>query len=429
MKIVGRVDLRNSIVHYKIKYPKIIIFALSISTMLPYIKPGFGNSFPIILPETISYLISLICITTSALYIGINKKYLLNEIANNNVKYIIFFFYIGALFLSYEVKFIMGIGELNIESFARFLSFIIVGPIAFIIIPHLLNNQIYFNYWIKTIIHLSVIPSLIAFLGVIGVNPFTSWIIKDEMMAFIGLPSTASIFFEPNIFASVCMLGIVMTIYKIMESHKIYKIYYFLLFCILISGVFFSWSRAVWMNVFIVIFIAIFLKFKLITRLILLALIPVSISLLLIVSHFIPEIGDALVLGDALTGRNELWSIGMRAFANSPFIGYGTGHDDLHAILAAEGSKHITTHQIFIDQLLMSGLFVGLLYVFVFVMSFVNLYIEPFHNKKINTLFWMLLVSIFIFIQFSPHNIGGATFFAFQMTIIFGMANLKNKKI
>lgn len=37
-----------------------------------------------------------------------------------------------------------------------------------------------------------------------------------------------------------------------------------------------------------------------------------------------------------------------------------------------------------------------------------------------------ILVSLFLFIQFSPHNLGGSSLIAVIMTILFGLANLRS---
>ncbi|HVJ64078.1 MAG TPA: O-antigen ligase family protein [Bdellovibrionota bacterium] len=401
-----------------------IIVALLLVTLMPYFKPNDLGSFFLNVPEQFSYALALGLISLLPVGLLASGKITVADLRSAFARIPWFWFYVALLMLACLVRWLSGVGSLNFQGFARLYSYIVTGAVGLFVVPMLIDTRERFLFWLKGIALISSLVGIAGVMGVMEVEPFSSWILRDEMMEFINLPSTASVFFEPNIFGSVMMFGAIVSTYLLLTtSQSLFSLsLYLVAIAANLGGVFVSWSRAAWLCLAVA------------GGLVVLSYMPKFVRAFLVVSALAATVGvcfwlsyqesplkDALMLEDVLTGRPELWLAGLFAMVERPLWGLGLSHIDLGEVLQRAGHNHITTHQVFIDQGVMSGLPVMFAYGWLFVSVFHRLQVMPKLQHSMKLFFVCLFSAIFLFIQFSPHNIGGTSFFAFQMTVLIGL--------
>ena len=400
---------------------------LPYAASLTLIKDGFGNNFPLSVSDYTGYAISIFTIMLSYVILFSRSFYIDIFIQNikDNLSYVILLLIIS---ITFTIKIVLGVGSTDFEVFARILSYLMVGFTTFLLLPIFVYKKEGFNVFVTSIFTIGLATSLIAILGIMEISPFSGWIIRDEKMGWIGLNSTSSIFFEPNVFAVLCLISFGIGYYLLSQTNKyILKAILLISLIIILLGIFFTWSRTAWGLVLG--FVIMYYLARLSIKKLFIVLFPIVITAFLIIYFYVISNDDlllALVWDDLLTGRLDLWSAGWFYIQQSPLIGHGVGHSDLNNLLLTFGHDHLTTHQVFIDYALMHGLMPALLYFFIFIKSIIRAKFKSnmcFYRKNFLV---AILVSLFLFIQFSPHNLGGSSLIAVVMTIFFGLANLRS---
>ena len=207
-------------------------------SFLTLVKPGYNN-FPLQLNNNLTYFLSLLF----GLVTGIICS---NKISKSDLKYSFKknpFFLFFLFFIS--ISFILNVfsGLFDIYASVKTFGFLTIGIINYYLIPlRFKSDNSLFNLWGNFIIYISIFVSLIALLGVFEFPVFFSWNSFDEKILVINMRSSASILFEPNIYAYLIMFGIFFTDLKYYSKIKKISI-----LTILILGLFFSYSRGAWM--------------------------------------------------------------------------------------------------------------------------------------------------------------------------------------
>ena len=182
----------------KFKLIDIFILFTLVSSSLVLIKPGYNN-FPIQVNEIITYFLAIFF---SIILFSLSLKKISSvELKNNILRSPFYFIFLTLITLQYLIHLILGLVE--VFSIARLLSFIFLGFYFYYIFPILVKNKKnILKKWCRYVLYFSLICSVIAILGVSEIQPFFNWNTFDEKLnLFIVLRSTASILFEPNIFA------------------------------------------------------------------------------------------------------------------------------------------------------------------------------------------------------------------------------------
>jgi O-antigen ligase len=143
------------------------------------------------------------------------------------------------------------------------------------------------------------------------------WVSASEALINIRI---FGFFGSPNVFASVLMLTMIMSTFRLMESKKWYYASYLLVALILII---FTFSRSAWLGLIISLVIALFIK-----NWRFLLMIPASFGLLIFPSirqRVLTATSQEYMIDSALDGRvwatNNAWEI----FKTSPIVGTGPG--------------------------------------------------------------------------------------------------------
>jgi len=239
-------------------------------------------------------------------------------------------------------------------------------------------------------------------LGILEVHPFFGLNNFDEKFPVILLRSSASFLFEPNVFAFTILIPLLLI-------GRIEMPYYLRFICrlILVLGLISSYSRGAWLAYLIYLFIVLpqLTKYVLLTA-------SVFIGFFLIVNSF-DNLSSILVLEDILTGRPQLWYLTVKNLNWNWFFGLGYDLSTINNYLVSIFHRnYFTTHNYFFDVLMTTGIFVLISTVIIWFLSF------SYSKSKEDRAF---LASVFFFLQFSPHNFGGASFIAIYLTSLVGM--------
>jgi hypothetical protein len=313
---------------------------------------------------------------------------------------LVFLVYIGCIVLATLFHLIT---RFSIGALPKTLSIILIGVWSFIEVPSLLLNDRKFKRAYQAIpVLFGVITSLIALLGVMEVMPFFYLNNFDEKFPIFLLRSSASILFEPNVFAFTLLFAL-----YYLEKLELLAMVKALILLILLVGLFFTYSRGAWLTYMIFLF----LKFnKRIRIFISLAVISVTVPVVL---YFYDNIAGLLVLDDILTGRPELWYLTIYNLKADLLFGLSFDLSTINKFLKDIFTRdYVTTHNYFVDLLMTTGV-LGFLSSAWF--WFKSLLLDMEGEK------FAFLVALLFFLQFSPHNLGGASFIAIYLTSFMGI--------
>ena len=389
----------------------LLLLYLSFS-FLTLVKPGYNN-FPVQLNDNISYLLTLFFGFFLAFIIS--KKITKVEFISFFSKAPYFIFFLLFVLISFTVNTITGLHE--IYTAIKTLSFLTIGILNFYLIPLRFKNSLEIELiWVKFILYLAIFVSIVAILGVFEFPIFFGWNSFDEKIAVLKMRSTASILFEPNIYALLLMFGIFFA-HLSTYSRKLKMI----LILILSTGLFFSYSRGAWMCMVIYAGLIYYhnSKFKkaiiIMSILLAITIIPILINM--------KEIFELLNLQNPLTGRLDLWLLTISKSLEHPFLGIGMSSERLNALFLTLGKNYVTSHNVTIDSMLTNGWVAT----FFYLLTFITPLFKNHKGNLKNTYYKYFGIVVFIFLQFSPHNIGGASLMAVSTALLFGKLSLDGK--
>ena len=283
------------------------------------------------------------------------------------------------------------------------ISIILIGTWSFIEIPSLLyKDKLFRNFYHAIPVVFGVVSSLIAILGVMEVMPFFYLNNFDEKFPIFLLRSSASFLFEPNVFAFTLLFGLFYS-----EKYTFNSVIKFLITFTLLLGLFLTYSRGAWLTYLIYLFLKSSRSTKMIISIFGLGLI------VLVVMEYYSEMAGILVLDDILTGRPELWYLTITNLKFNLFFGISFDLKIINEFLRNIFTRnYVTTHNYFIDLIMTSGIlgFLGGAWFW-----FKTLLLRLEHRN------FAFLVAVLFFLQFSPHNIGGASFIAIYLTSLMGV--------
>ena len=104
------------------------------------------------------------------------------------------------------------------------------------------------------------------------------------------------------------------------------------------------------------------------------------------------------------------------------FFGIGMSESRMNEFFMSIGYNYVTSHNLTIDSILTNGIVATFFYILVFIFPILK-------NIKVKDKRKLISFSIcvFIFLQFSPHNIGGLSITALNTAILFGLININSK--
>ena len=396
----------------KLNIESLIFFNYLFFSLFTLVRPGY-NLFPFQLNTNLTYFLALFfgLIFGLSSLIKTSKTELITNIKNNPF-YIIFLIFVLISFLFNVLT-----GLFDLYALIKTFSFFTIGLINYYLIPiRFINNKKLKELWIKFVIYSSLIISIIAILGVHEYQPFFTWNSFDEKILVVNLRSTASILFEPNIFAYYIMFGIYLT-----HNLKKYSTVKFVLIGILFYALFLSYGRGAWLCMIIYFTLLFYFKSKYKKTLIFLSFLSLMFLLESIISS--QKIYDILSLDNPLSGRIYLWYNSI-VYSLENIFGIGMSESRLYNFFVSIGFNYVTSHNVIIDSILTNGLIATFFYLLVFIFPIIkNIKVKEKRNLLV------FATCVFIFLQFSPHNIGGLSMTALNTAIIFGLINIKSNNI
>ncbi|RKO62835.1 O-antigen ligase family protein [Caldibacillus debilis] len=163
---------------------------------------------------------------------------------------------------------------------------------------------------------------------------------------------SSSIFFDPNYFGTICVVGFILSIYK----KGIYKLFSILNLMALV----FTGSRGAMLSLLIVIVIFYFYKKNFNIKTIL-AFLFLGIFIFYFL-FFLYRI-DFFRIYQGSNSRFFLWSISFELIKNEPIFGYGYGSVD--ELLRAQGAINGSSHNAYLDFIMMYGIPSFLIYLMI----------------------------------------------------------------
>ena len=311
-----------------------------------------------------------------------------------------FLVYIGCVVCATVVHLVT---TLSYGALPKTISIILIGTWSFIEIPSLLyKDKLFRNFYQALPVVFGVVSSLIAILGVMEVMPFFYLNNFDEKFPIFLLRSSASFLFEPNVFAFTLLFGLFY-----LETYTFNRVIKFIILMTLLLGLFLTYSRGAWLTYLIYLFLKSSRRTKMLISIFGLGL------LVLVVMEYYSEVAGILVLDDILTGRPELWYLTITNLKFNLFFGISYDLKIINEFLRNIFTRnYVTTHNYFIDLIMTSGI-LGFLGGAWFWLKTLLLRLE--HR------YFAFLVAVLFFLQFSPHNIGGASFIAIYLTSLMGV--------
>ena len=214
---------------------------------------------------------------------------------------------------------------------------------------------------------------------------------RAEKFPIVGIYSNKSIIFEQNVFGIFIYLCILLCIHS-----RAIKPIFLVELALLLFGVFMSFYR----TVYGLTSIALISRFNVVVKLSLILFIGY-----VIISNF-EVLSSVLKLEQVLTltGRTDLWEIGLTGFAKSPFWGMGESSIAEYSNEVLHRNPPFTTyHNILVDVLYSAGLF-GFIAMIAFVLAMFRM-VPNFKSKYL--LLFLLAPSLFnTYYPFAPNILG-----------------------
>ena len=293
--------------------------------------------------------------------------------------------------------------RLSFGALPKTISIILIGVWSFVEVPNLFFKDKKFRQAYQALpVVFGVVSSLIALLGVMEIMPFFYLNKFDEKFPILLLRSSSSLLFEPNVLAFTLLFALFY-----LETLGLRVITKVLILILLISGLFLTYSRGAWLAYLIFLFLRSSRRIKLFVS-------TLGISCVVVFAfYFYNEISGILVLDDILTGRPELWYLTITNLKYDLFFGMSFDLKIINEFLTNIFTRnYVTTHNYFIDLIMTTGI-LGFLGAAWFWFKTMLLHLE-YRN-------FAFLVAILFFLQFSPHNLGGASFIAIYLTSFVGI--------
>jgi O-antigen ligase len=249
-----------------------------------------------------------------------------------------------------------------------------------------------------------------------------------QMTELGGLYATAGFFSEKNMFGFATVLGILGGLYQLGRPSLKWRSRFWIRIrmAVCLGGLFFSWSRAMYIAMPVALFAWFIWNRKTSTKLLLIG----SITCAVLIGAILPRLTafDYLARTDlGISGRQFLWPAGLRAIAERPVFGYGLNSTALLEAVWGHGGyqwveKEVGSHNGIIDIGIQTGFLSSVFYVSILVLSFWRLLSSaaPMHVKR--SIFCGLLVCV-IATMFLSYGIGGASYDALTLTTLLGIAN------
>jgi len=224
-------------------------------------------------------------------------------------------------------------------------------------------------------------------------------------------PRVSSIFFDPNYFAVISGVGLILSLHK--------KGIYRGISIINLLALIYSGSRGTMLSMAIVLVGFYYYRKKPNIKTIL-----IFIILMFVGYQFFVYLKDSGFLRTyhGFSGRESLWKISFELMMQEPLWGYGTGATA--EMLAQRGISNVSTHNAYLDFILAHGLIPFLLYAAVILKGIYRGYVKTIDSSIMKCIFFLLINANSISL-----NLGGVGATSLMLTLFLGYSNLQRTKI
>jgi O-antigen ligase len=243
---------------------------------------------------------------------------------------------------------------------------------------------------------------LITFFSIIGIVIF----LRGSFINYSFIYSrVASIFFDSNYFGTLCSIGVVLSINK--------KGRFRIITLINLVGLYLSGSRGAMISLLVTLVLSYFYKKKIrIKSLLLFSVLGIVIYYFMIFLYN----SNFFRVYQGLSHRDQLWKIALSLITKEPLSGYGYG--SVSTMMRMQGALNGSSHNAFLDYILMYGIPVFFLNVIIIIKSLYNGVKNEVPKEFLMVIFVLIINSNTISI-----NLGGLGATSLLLTIFLGLCN------
>lgn len=389
------------------------MWAVAISTLFPFI---YGNSEY----RTVAYIISgsTILLTAIVQLLLTSTRQIVVQAIRHSLHIHLFF----AVFILSQFVTIATSDQTQTMDVAWLFGYVIIGAISYFIFAAAVANAL-FRSILWFFITIGVLSSIIAiYVAISGTKDFFIWEIQQiSYYRAFGVYFSSSLFYTANRFAFVAFWGCVGSLYFFSQGK--HRFFYIICLIICVVGILLSWSRALYIGLFLsglfwmLINIRPQYRFWVAAGIAVIAVISISVLLSI-------ESVSAMMFSQGWARRNEIWPAAIQAISYHPWSGYGISSGDAVKELLYQYTGELdAVHSTPLSLAFRSGIPTALLWFIVFSISFVRLMYSNL-NQADKSVIVMGLVGTFVACMFTDYSIGGAGYGSLVSTIFLGLANI-----
>lgn len=332
-----------------------------------------------------------------------------------------FLLYLAFLILSQLVSILIS-SRSGIRDFVWGLTYAFVGFISYFVFPAAIAHGL-FRRWLTLLIGAGVIVSGVGlYVSVTGATSLLGLDYTGRLRPSpFGTYVSSSIFHEANRSALVAFFGCVGLLYFLSKrEHPVLSLAQ-LIICV--ANIVITWSRAVYISLFLGFLVWILVRVKPSRRLGI-AFGLIVLSAVAVCVAFSVEYLYYLMFGQGWAFRDIVWPAALRAILDRPLWGYGIGSESsVYEVMYAYSGLAFSVHSTPLGLAFHVGIPAALLWVWVIVISIGRLVRSNLNSLDKASLLagitGALVAAIFL-----DYNLGGINYGSFVQSIFLGLANV-----
>ena len=376
-----------------------------------------------------AYFLIMIIMIISIVAIIRNRKYQ-NLFLRNLINSPLVLCYVSWLLISQSLV-VWIYGDLGYGDIFRALGYMLAALVAYTLYPAVIGKDGIRGWW-TTLLFIGTISSVFGiYAGIFGETELMGLKVgrQSMYMGIFNMYFTSGLFHESNMFGLVTCLGLIAGLFHAAKARQAINRFIVLLPTSICGvGLFFSGSRQIYLGLFFSFWVWLLTGASSLKKIFFALLIIIAI----IGAWYIVwnnEIVDALINpGQGMSGRDILWPAAISAMLDRPITGYGVNSDlAMEAVYVHGGYNEdivpVPVHNGPLDLGVMAGFPAAILYVLLFVISFIRLLASSmeFTTKR----FFIAAMIIYIPANlFQAYTIGGISYGSLVFTIFLGICNI-----
>jgi len=391
---------------------RIVLWFVLAVTLLPYFYARTEYKLP-------AYVVAVMLMiwATSVFLLSPQGRRLVIYVARRSPHFLL---YCALILISQSIAVFLT-PEFGIFDYIWGLGYIIIGLIAYFVLPVVIGNKL-FRPWLAFLVIVGAFSSAIAvYVAFTGETEVLGFNIRQlRPYGVLGIYSTSSIFYEANRFGISAFFGLLGSLYFLEKRQHTPLVALTLFLCA--AGIVISWSRAVYLGLalaFPVWLLGITKPSHRRKAVVLLILLAIS-GLLIVI--YIKPVNQALY-GIGLARRKLFWSAAIQLIAKSPLVGYGFGSPEIvQSRLYAHTGFETAIHSTPLGIAFHAGIPVAVLYFIMFWVALKHLKNAKLDRPARATIATGVIVSFFaaFFLDYTP---GGISYGTLIYTTFLGLAN------